>query len=69
MRKWVVDHSDSDVNSIYKDFYDAVLLRTDQKPNLVVILAKYQYQAAFSIDQEINLTAFLTEIMSEVEIK
>lgn len=68
MRKWVVDHADSDVNSIYKDFYEAVIDKTDQKPSLVVLLSKYQYQAAFAIDQSINLTAFLTEVMSEIEI-
>lgn len=68
MRKWVVDHSDSDVNSIYTDFYESIIDRTDQKPNLICLLSKYQYQAAFAIDQSINLTAFLTEVMSEVEI-
>jgi replication factor C small subunit len=34
-------------------------------PNAVVILARYQYQAAFCADQELNLTACLTEMMAE----
>jgi hypothetical protein len=34
-------------------------------PNAVLILAKYQYQAAFVADQELNLTACLTEMMVE----
>jgi hypothetical protein len=36
-------------------------------PNAVVILARYQYQAAFVADQELNLTACLTEIMAECQ--
>jgi hypothetical protein len=34
-------------------------------PNAVVILAKYSYQSAFVADQELNLTACLTELMAE----
>ena len=33
------------------------------------VLAKYQYQAAFVADQEINMLACLTEIMVECEFK
>lgn len=69
MRKWVVDNIDNDVNYIYKNFYNFVIDKTDQIPHLVVLMAKYQYQSAFSADQEINLVAFFTEIMSEVEFK
>jgi hypothetical protein len=32
-----------------------------------LILAKYQYQAAFVADQELNLTACLTEMMVETK--
>ena len=35
----------------------------------VLIIAKYQYQAAFVVDQEINLLACLTEIMAECTFK
>jgi hypothetical protein len=38
-------------------------------PAAVLVLAKYQYQAAFVADQEINLLACLTEIMVECEFK
>lgn len=34
-------------------------------PPLVLILAKYQYQAAFAADQEVNAAACIAEIMSE----
>jgi replication factor C small subunit len=36
---------------------------------MVLIVAKYQYQAAFVADHEINLIACLTEIMVECEFK
>jgi replication factor C small subunit len=32
-----------------------------------LIIAKYQYQAAFCADQEINLVACLTELMVDCE--
>jgi hypothetical protein len=38
-------------------------------PQLVLIIADYQYKAAFCADQEINLVACLTEIMAGVEFK
>ena len=38
-------------------------------PAAVLVIAKYQYQAAFAADQEINLLACLTEIMMECEFK
>ena len=38
-------------------------------PNIVIIIAKYQYQINFVADQEINTLACLTEIMLGVEWK
>ena len=35
----------------------------------ILILADYQYKSAFVADQEINMTACLTEIMVECEFK
>jgi hypothetical protein len=36
---------------------------------MVLILADYQYKAAFVSDSELNVVACLTEIMANVEIK
>jgi hypothetical protein len=36
-------------------------------PQAVVTIGKYQYQAAFVADQEINLVACLTELMVDCE--
>ena len=44
-------------------------LEANSVPQMVVIIAKYQYQAAFVADHEINLIACLTEIMVECEFK
>lgn len=69
MRKWVTLNSDVDPSRIFRKIYDGMYsyLKPQSIPQCVVILAKYQYQAAFVADQEINLTACLTEIMVDCE--
>jgi len=70
-RKWVTSNLDNDPTKIYRKLYDGLyeLLKPQSVPQLVLILAKYQYQAAFVADAEINLMACLTEIMVDVEFK
>lgn len=68
MRSWVVNNSDSDT-AIFRRIYDTLLNEVVQIPQLVILLADYQYKAAFCADQEINLVACLTEIMASVEFK
>ena len=67
MRKWVADFGGDDPAKIYRKIYDSLYDVMDKStiPNAVLILAKYQYQAAFVADQELNLTACLTEMMVE----
>jgi len=69
MRQWVANNVDSDPQTVYRKVYDTLLERAKQVPQFVLIIADYQYKAAFVADQEINLTACLTEIMANVEIK
>ena len=71
MRKWVVNNSDIDQSRIFRTIYDnlCVYLKPESVPMAVVTLAKYQYQAAFVADQELNLVACLTELMVECEVK
>lgn len=71
MRKWVVGNIDQDPALIYRKVYDSLYdyVKPNSIPQAVLILAKYQYQAAFCADQEINLVAALTEIMVDVEFK
>jgi len=71
MRKWVVNNSDIDQSRIFRSIYDnlCVYLKAESVPQAVVNLAKYQYQAAFVADQELNLVACLTELMVDCEMK
>ena len=68
MRKWVVEHSDSDT-TVFRKIYDSMhdLLKPTSIPQTILIIARYQYQAAFVSDPEINLAAFLTNLMVESE--
>ena len=68
-RKWVTNNLDNDPSRIMRKLYDSMseIVKASSVPQLVLILAKYQYQAAFVADQEINLVACLLEIMVECE--
>lgn len=69
MRKWVVDNSDVDSKIIFRKIYDSMYdhISKSHIPIAILLLSKYQYQAAFVADQEINTVAFFTELMSDVE--
>lgn len=71
VRKWVVSNLDNDFNFVtrrlYDSFYDTMV--PSSIPAAVLAIAKYQYQAAFAADQEINLLACLTEIMMDCQFK
>ena len=70
-RKLVTNNLDNDPTRVFRKLYDTLyeILKPQSVPQLVLILAKYQYQAAFVADMEINLIACLTEIMVECEFK
>lgn len=69
MRKWCVTNSDIEPARIYRKIYDGLYeyMKSHSIPQAVVTIGKYQYQAAFVADQEINLVACLTELMVECE--
>jgi len=71
IRKWVANNIDLDQNEIYRKLYDQAsnFLEATGVAQLVLIVAKYQYQAAFSANPEINLVACLTEIMKDCEFQ
>jgi DNA polymerase III delta prime subunit len=66
-RKWVAENIDTDATAIFRTLYDNASTHVNKTsvPVLVLILAKYGYQAAFVADHEINLMACLTEIMMD----
>ena len=71
MRKWVGQNASMDVNVLFRKLYDAAstILKPESVAQLVIILADYQYKAAFVVDQEINLAACMTQIMIDCEFK
>ncbi len=71
MRKWVVNNIDNDPVKVFRKIYDSMYenLQPETIPHAVLIIADYQYKSAFVADQEINLVACLTELMSQVKFK
>ena len=69
--KWVGQNSDNDFSSLFRKVFNAleVELQGQSIPAAVLIIADYQYKAAFSMDDEINFVACLTELMSECKFK
>ena len=71
VRKWVVDNIDNDPVKVFRKVYEKLYeyMKPESIPNAVIILGEYQYKSAFVADQEINLLAGLTEIMSQCKFK
>tara|TARA_B100000927_G_scaffold272629_1_gene250420 strand:- start:2688 stop:3629 length:942 start_codon:yes stop_codon:yes gene_type:complete len=69
MRQWVANNVDTDPQAIFRQIYDILLPEVKSPARLVLDIADYQYKAAFVADQEINLTACLTQIMVDSEFK
>ncbi len=68
IRKWV-GSNEIDPNTLFRKIYDAMYdtMKPGSIPQAVLILADYQYKAAFVADQEINTVACLTELMVNCE--
>lgn len=71
MRKWVTDNMDVEPVAIFRGLYDNMYDYLDPQsiPQLILILADYQYKDAFVADHEINVVACMTEIMAQVNFK
>ena len=71
VRKWVAKNGDAETINIFRQLYDtaSINLEVQSIPQLVLILADYQYKAAFVADAELNLMASLTEIMAQCKFK
>ena len=69
MRKWVVNNIDTDASAIFRAVYDRMTGKVQPQsiPQLVLILADYQYKNAFVADHELNVVACLTEVMANVQ--
>ena len=69
MRSWVVNNIDTDASAIFRAIYDRMTdkIAPQSIPQLVLLLADYQYKNAFVADHELNVVACLTEVMSDVQ--
>jgi DNA polymerase III delta prime subunit len=71
VRKWVAKQSDADTATLFRELYDSAAqhIEPNSIPQLVLILADYQYKAAFVADHELNIMAALTEVMGNCKFK
>lgn len=71
IRKWVSDNLDNDAVTIFHKLYETCInyLQATSVPQAILIIADYQYKAAFVADQEVNMTACLIQLMVECEFK
>mgnify|MGYP000099414135 FL=1 len=69
MRRWVADNIDTEPAAIFRKIYDSMAdyLKPESVPQIVLILAQYQYYNAFVADHELNMVACMTEIMVTAE--
>jgi DNA polymerase III delta prime subunit len=71
MRQWVTDNIDQEPAALFRKIYDnmAEYVEPQSIPQLVLILADYQYKNSFVADHELNMVACCTEIMAGVNFK
>lgn len=71
MRQWVTDNIDVEPAALFRKIYDNMYEHVDPQsiPQLVLILADYQYKNSFVADHELNMVACCTEIMAGVKFK
>lgn len=71
MREWVASHDNLNDASIYRKLYDNAYEYFDPHsiPQVVLLIAKYQYQHALVADPEVNLVAFFVEMMLDVKFR
>jgi len=68
-RKWVVQNLDLNTTEFFKRLYTELytVLKPNSVPQAILIVAEYQYKAAFASDQEINTMALIVQIMMDCE--
>ena len=70
VRKWVATN-EIDPTTFFRKLYDNLydFLKPHSIPQVILILADYQYKQAFVVDQEINIVACLIRIMADGDFK
>ena len=71
IRKLVANNLDNYPSRVYRKVYDSLYdeVQPQNVPHLVLATADYSYKSAFVADQEINMLAFMVEVMTQVNWK
>jgi len=71
MRQWTADNIDQEPAALFRKIYDNMYEYVEPQsiPQLVLILADYQFKNSFVADHELNMVACLTEVMAGVQFK
>lgn len=71
VREWVGMNQEIAPEKIFRWFFDNgnKFMKPESVPQMILTTADYQYKAAFVVDQQINLTAYLTELMAQCEFE
>jgi len=71
LRKWVAKNSDQDMNEMFRRIYDMAQEKVELRslPGFVVTIADYMDKATRCADLEINMVAFMSEVMMEADYK
>jgi DNA polymerase III delta prime subunit len=69
MRQWVMNNQDNDPQRIFRQVFDALIDLVNEVPQMVLIVADYNYKSYFVADQTINSTACFTELMASLTFK
>ncbi len=72
MRKWVNTNPDIDMMDIIGHFANIEvegIVEPNSIPEMVLIMADYQYKHVFAPDRQLNITAMLTEMMARLQFE
>lgn len=67
IRKWVGENADNASQELFTDIVEVLTphMMEQSLPDLYLIVARYQYQSAFVVNQQINFGAAFAEIMTQ----
>lgn len=71
VRSWIVENSDQDISNIVRAIYENIgdHVEPHSVPEIILILADYQYKHSRVADPEINLAAMMIEIITSANWK
>ena len=71
MRKWVSENNNIELNTFFRRLYDELTKHVIDMsiPQLILLIADYQYKMSMVSDPEILMAALLIEIMSNMQWK